>query len=115
MNSPPELASPSPSTESSGSPPPDETLSERAALATASQTLANLSQAKRRLASGPTANRDLKSRRRDDGSKRSFIQGDLGVREGARKEEFVDNDLMEKLKQEFGDPFDESDLKALTQ
>ncbi|KAH8114327.1 hypothetical protein DFH11DRAFT_206365 [Phellopilus nigrolimitatus] len=126
MNSPQEPVSPSPSTPSSGSPPPDDIPTEHLTPINpisplSSQQLASPSQTKRRLASGPSAHsRDLKTRKRDDGgSKRNFGQtGEMGGREGregGRKDELVDVDLMERLKQEFGDPFDESDLKAFNQ
>ena len=97
LNSPQEPASPSPSTPSSGSPPPDENISHSTALSSSHQ-LPSPGQIKRRLVSGSAVyGRDLKSRRRDETSaKKPFVQEHSG-REN-RKEELVDIDLMEKLK-----------------
>ncbi|KAI5119199.1 hypothetical protein M0805_004454 [Coniferiporia weirii] len=116
MNSPPEPVSPSPSTPSSGSPPPDELFADHITSITpltphGSQQPPSPSQTKRRPAPGSSIHgRDLKARKRDDGGGRKvFAQGaESGGRENGRKEELVDIDLMERLKQEFGDPFDES-------
>ncbi|THH08890.1 hypothetical protein EW145_g2397 [Phellinidium pouzarii] len=153
MNSPQEPVSPSPSTPSSGSPPPDEGVIDQSSsvnpiIPLSFQQLASPSLTKRRLASGPSAHsRDLKTRKRDDGGNRRGINIAQGVesnRDGGRREDLVDVDLMERLKQgthislfapsttqyvgvilifatrdfldaEFGDPFDESTLKDLSQ
>lgn len=106
--SPQEPVSPSPSTPSSGSPPPEDhdldIQMEPTALATPSnsqggQLVSPSTITKRRLASGPAHNRDPKTRKKDDGGKRSYagVSAEL-VRDG-RKDEFVDSDLMEKLKE----------------
>jgi len=58
--------------------------------------------------------RDSKARRRDDGGnvgKRGMgiAMSALGEgRDGRMKEDLVDLELMDKLKNEFGDPFDDS-------
>lgn len=100
MQSPQEPVSPSASTASSDSPPPDDIFSDQIpppATFGASQQL-NLS--KRRLNASPSQARDIKARRRDDGSKKSFMTvADVMPREGGRREELVDVDLMEKLRQ----------------
>ncbi|KAL5501663.1 hypothetical protein ACEPAH_8923 [Sanghuangporus vaninii] len=110
MHSPQEPVSPSASTPSSGSPPPDDIFSDQIPQAASFTTSQQLNLSKRRLASSPSQARDIKARRRDDGAKRSFVAADVITREGGRRDELVDIELMEKLKQEFGDPFDESDL-----
>lgn len=106
-----EPVSPSPSTPSSGSPPPDESLNDHLSSSlitpqsSQQQQLPSPTLTKRRLVSGGTsANaRDLKARKRDDGSgRRAPGQGDASGRygrEGGQKEEFIDQDLMDKLKQ----------------
>ncbi|KAL5482570.1 hypothetical protein ACEPAI_9164 [Sanghuangporus weigelae] len=111
MHSPQEPVSPSASTPSSGSPAPDDIFSDQIPQAASFATSQQLNLSKRRLASSPSQARDIKARRRDDGAKRSFVAAtDVIPREGGRRDELVDVELMEKLKQELGDPFDESDL-----
>lgn len=106
-----EPVSPSPSTPSSGSPPPDDTFPEHipsASLLTPQSSqhdkLPSPTLTKRRLASGGTAARDIKARKRDDGaSRRAHGHGADGATKdgrdgGGRKEDLLDQDLMEKLK-----------------
>ena len=102
-----EPVSPSPSTPSSGSPSPDDNLSEHIATGlitpqssqhdkeSSSPTLV-----KRRLASGGSAARDIKSRKREEGmSRRAHAQGgDVVTRDAGRKEELLDQELMDKIK-----------------
>ena len=105
-----EPVSPSPSTPSSGSPHPDDILTEHpsAGLLTPQSSqqdkVPSPTLTKRRLASGGSASRDLKARKRDDGaSRRTHGQGGdaagRDARDGGRKEDLIDVDLMEKLKQ----------------
>ncbi|KLO09064.1 hypothetical protein SCHPADRAFT_893371 [Schizopora paradoxa] len=122
MNSPQEPASPSASTPSSGTPPPEveqitEPVPSNAPSATDTRdsgpARGSASQTKRRLPVGSSSmhgSRDSKARRRDDGGHGSK-RGMSGMnthegRDGRMKDELVDLELMEKLKNEFGDPFD---------
>lgn len=117
MNSPQEPASPSASTPSSGSPPPEAELNaEPVASSVVPSTILDnrdsvrgpASQTKRRLPMGSSSthgSRDSKARRRDDGGnagKRGMGGGGMGTlgegRDGRMKDELVDLDLMEKLK-----------------
>ena len=105
MNSPLEPVSPSPSTPSSGSPPPDEIAIENVASSSGpSHAPVSPSQAKRRLATGHSAHsRDLKTRKRDDGASRRVVEsGNTYVEVAGRerqREDLADLELMEKLKQ----------------
>ena len=125
MNSPQEPVSPSPSTPSSGSPSLEDNHVLTPPLPSTSQQREQ-NNTKRRLPAG--SGRDQKSRRRDDGGlQRTHTQGDFslgGMREGNRRDDLLDVELMEELKQgivipliqsvrcftdlgdvEFGDPF----------
>jgi len=127
MNSPPEPASPSASTPSSDTTPPDVEHNVEPVATTIPAAMLNLnnspmrgptaSQTKRRLPMGSSSmhgSRDSKARRRDDGGnvgKRGMgiAMSALGEgRDGRMKEDLVDLELMDKLKNEFGDPFDDS-------
>ncbi|KAF8197596.1 hypothetical protein BJ912DRAFT_846159 [Pholiota molesta] len=132
MNSPPDPGSPSPSTPSSGSPPPEE---EAYAANTAGSTnyLANLtthigaafsgsgSSSKRRLPSGAFGSggsaRDAKTRRRGESGRAGSTTWDSGVKDGGatggkkEKDELIDTALVEYLRKEIGDPFQEPGLK----
>ncbi|KAF8891368.1 hypothetical protein BD779DRAFT_1514873 [Infundibulicybe gibba] len=113
MNSPLEPGSPSPSTPSSGSPPPEEVNPQASSggashlLNLASQVTSSLSGAssKRRLGgSGPsasTSNRDPKSRRRGESNRGGW---DIG-KDSGKKEDLVDSSLVDQLRKEIGDPF----------
>ncbi|TDL22115.1 hypothetical protein BD410DRAFT_839930 [Rickenella mellea] len=126
--------SPDPSSSSSDS-PTDETqlfgdqvapLSPSATPTTgnASVILQSPGQAKRRLPTGTQSahSRDSKTRKRDDGNSRRTAGGGGGNtagswtdgREGGggKREELVDIELAERLRREFGDPFDETMLKS---
>ena len=113
MNSPTEPVSPSPSTPSSGTPPPEDVQVDTLSPPSSQHQLQGHSPSltKRRLPSGAGPHsRDVKSRKRDDrggGSAMSaaaakwsmsgFSQGE--GREGqSKKEELVDVELMEKLR-----------------
>lgn len=108
MNSPIEPVSPSPSSPSSDSPPPEDSQPELLSPPTSQQYSQGHSPsfAKRRLPSGAGPyNRDAKARKRDDRvgastmslkwSGSGYTQGD--ARE-SKKEELVDAEWMEKLK-----------------
>lgn len=109
-----EPVSPSPSTPSSGSPPPEDILNDPPLSPPV--VVPNSSQAKRRLPTGTPSghSRDLKTRKRDDGnSRRTGGGGWTDGREGGKqREELVDIELAERLRRDFGDPFDETLLKS---
>ncbi|KAH9943619.1 hypothetical protein B0H21DRAFT_823705 [Amylocystis lapponica] len=123
MNSPPELASPATSA-SSGSPSPDElslsprTFVEESVAVSLSQFIAP-SGSKRRLPGGNAvphrfSARDTKSRRREDiglgGRKNTYGEGRDMTR--SQKDDLVDYQLVEQLRADFGDPFDDSLIKG---
>ncbi|KAF9053137.1 hypothetical protein BJ165DRAFT_1445686 [Panaeolus papilionaceus] len=136
MNSPPDPGSPSMSTESSGSPPPEEInfsldapnqessgqgyLSRLAALTPGISRTSEASSggSKRRLPTGSSfgaggSSRDAKTRRRGDSSGTGRVNWEGGMtREpsgGPRKEkdDLIDSGLVELLRKEIGDPFQE--------
>ncbi|CAA7271007.1 unnamed protein product [Cyclocybe aegerita] len=129
MNSPPEAGSPSPSTPSSGSPPPEEATFQPN---TGASYLSNLtsqittafggsSSSKRRLPTGSSfgassSSRDAKTRRKGEPGRSggSNWPGELKETGGSKKEkdELIDNALVEYLRKEIGDPFLEPPLKG---
>ncbi|KIM89527.1 hypothetical protein PILCRDRAFT_813459 [Piloderma croceum F 1598] len=138
MNSPTEPGSPSPSTPSSGSPPPDELEQIQASNRGPSilgkftnsftgGASSSASPSKRRLPGGSSFGaasntRDAKTRRREDGmgtggSGRDRDRRSGGDREGwdgkgrKDKDELVDGSLVEILRRDFGDPFLEGQIK----
>ncbi|KII90836.1 hypothetical protein PLICRDRAFT_174197 [Plicaturopsis crispa FD-325 SS-3] len=120
MNSPTEPGSPSPSTPSSGTPPPDEPQYIPTAPSS-SQTREAPTAPKRRLPAGASfaaasTMRDAKTRRREEGGSRrggggAAWEGKEGGRRGD-KEELVDGQLVDYLRKQFGDPFNEEMIKA---
>ncbi|KAF9653357.1 hypothetical protein BDM02DRAFT_3107974 [Thelephora ganbajun] len=123
MNSPPEPGSPSPTTPSSGSPPPDElqlpSIGNTQEPDTDTSRFFN-SQSKRSARTGVL--RSLKPRKKEDtiistGGKQergaplsatsSWVEGT----QRTMKEELVDQGVADQLKRRFGDPFDDSLLK----
>ncbi|KAF9447870.1 hypothetical protein P691DRAFT_670578 [Macrolepiota fuliginosa MF-IS2] len=121
MNSPPDPGSPTDSTSTSGTPPPEEVVSGNVQAESrssglglfqlANQITATLSgSSKRRNPSGgPNANasaaRDPKLRRRGEGSRSTWEA--RGETQGSRKDkdELVDANIVEYLRKEVGDPF----------
>ncbi|KAF9469388.1 hypothetical protein BDZ94DRAFT_1244331 [Collybia nuda] len=133
MNSPPEPGSPSLSTPSSGSPPPEE-INAQASGSTSTHLMNTItshltstfsgSSSKRRLPGGSgygasSSNRDPKTRRRGDtgrgqGGDRSGggSNWDNSKETGRReKDDLVDNGIVEFLRKEIGDPFQDSIIK----
>ncbi|KDR73713.1 hypothetical protein GALMADRAFT_251521 [Galerina marginata CBS 339.88] len=127
MNSPPDPGSPSPSTPSSGSPPPEEVNFQQ----NTSSYLANLTShisatfsgnsSKRRLPAGSSfgaasSARDAKTRRRGESGRQNTSTTWEGLKEsvGGKKEkdELIDNALVEYLRKEIGDPFLEPAVKG---
>ncbi|KAK7061655.1 hypothetical protein R3P38DRAFT_2830774 [Favolaschia claudopus] len=118
MHSPdPDSGSSSPATDS---PPPEENFPTSSSTTSgffnlASQLTSSFSgsPSKRRLpgSSFPTgsSSRDPKSRRRDDPRRGTWDGKEGGKRE---KEELVDNHVVETLRKEIGDPFNETAFKA---
>ncbi|KAG9226542.1 hypothetical protein CCMSSC00406_0005791 [Pleurotus cornucopiae] len=128
MNSPPEPASPSTSTPSSGSPPPEEitfqvpeSQSSSSFAAGVGQLLSNFvggssnsgpagASSKRRLPAGGSfgnaSSRDPKSRRRDDPRKYGSGGGPNWAEGPKReKEDLVDQHVVDLLRNQLGDPF----------
>ncbi|KDQ33047.1 hypothetical protein PLEOSDRAFT_1099030 [Pleurotus ostreatus PC15] len=119
MNSPPEPASPSTSTPSSGSPPPEEINfqvpeSQSSGSFAAGGDRATLGPAgassKRRLPAGGSfgnaSSRDPKSRRRDDPRKYGSGGGPNWAEGPKReKEDLVDQHVVDLLRNQLGDPF----------
>ncbi|KAF8989264.1 hypothetical protein BDZ89DRAFT_1087467 [Hymenopellis radicata] len=112
MNSPPEPGSPSLSTPSSSSPPPDEYFPLEAARTTdllnmVANGLNSPSSSKRRPFGGSSA-RDSKSRRREGpqrgGGSAAAWDKDSGSG-SSRKEDMIDNSAVDFLRKEIGDPF----------
>ncbi|KIM48587.1 hypothetical protein M413DRAFT_81723 [Hebeloma cylindrosporum] len=127
MNSPPEIGSPSPSTPSSGSPPPEEAYQQIPANASSSY-ISNLtshigaafgaqSSSKRRLPTGSSfgaasSSRDTKTRRRAAEPGRTGggpWESSSGKKE---KDELIDTALVEYLRKEIGDPFLEQGIRG---
>ncbi|KJA24269.1 hypothetical protein HYPSUDRAFT_539569 [Hypholoma sublateritium FD-334 SS-4] len=128
MNSPPDPSSPSPSTPSSGSPPPEEAYPSGTGAGSASY-LANLtshigsafsgsSASKRRLPTGSSfaagSTRDAKSRRRGESGRPGNPNWDGLKDNGGKKEkdELIDTALVDYLRKEIGDPFQELPFKG---
>jgi hypothetical protein len=119
-----EPGSPAASTPSSGSPPPEEFPEESQSKSSSwASTLTNalnprgLAPGKRRQppagSSVGSSARDPKSRRREEGNVRKQSNGPGGAvwGEGKSKDELVDLALVERLRKELGDPFDETVIK----
>ncbi|KAL1744349.1 hypothetical protein HDZ31DRAFT_82757 [Schizophyllum fasciatum] len=100
MNSPPEPASPLHSAPSS-----EDEIEEMEIITTSKTPQAagpsQASSSKRRFAGG-SAMRDAKSRRREDPARRGHHDGKEGKKD---KEDMVDNDFLESLRKDVGDPF----------
>ncbi|KAF8237712.1 hypothetical protein L208DRAFT_1356013 [Tricholoma matsutake] len=127
MNSPPEPGSPSISTPSSGSPPPDE-INPQSSNASRLMDLAShitasfSSSSKRRLPGGSSfgasaSNRDHKTRRRGDSGRNQATGGSAGnwdgLKEGKKEkdENLIDSHIVEHLRKEIGDPFQDTGLQ----
>jgi len=124
MNSPPEPGSPSPTTPSSGSPPPDELQ-----LPSGGNTQELDADTSRFFSSQPKKStrtagvlRGLKLRKKEDisisvggrqerGAPLSATSSWVEGTQRAMKEELVDQIVADQLKRKFGDPFDDSLLK----
>jgi hypothetical protein len=113
MNSPPDPGSPSVSTPSSGSPPPDEVNTQPSGTSRlmdlASHITSSLSSSsKRRLPTGSSfgasSNRDHKTRRRGDSGRHPVTGGTSGnwdgLKEGKREKEdhLIDNHIVDYLR-----------------
>jgi len=128
MNSPPDPGSPSPSTPSSGSPPPEEVNFQPNP---GSSYLANFTShisatfsgnsSKRRLPAGSSfgaasSARDAKTRKRGESGRQNSSAAWEGLKESAggkkEKDELIDNALVEYLRKEIGDPFVEPAVKG---
>ncbi|KAI0916746.1 hypothetical protein AcW1_007888 [Taiwanofungus camphoratus] len=117
MESPREPASPS-SSSTSGSPPPEERVPDESTFINMSSASSLSGPPKRRLGpspfgGGPNA-RETKSRRREDNMMRKMGPAIWDSREAGMvrpKDDLVDQPLVDNLRKQFGDPFDDSIVK----
>ncbi|KAF9779167.1 hypothetical protein BJ322DRAFT_1088940 [Thelephora terrestris] len=122
MNSPPEPGSPSPTTPSSGSPPPDELQLPSAGNTQELEDTSRFFASQSKKPSRTGFLRGLKLRKKEDtaasgsgkqerGAPLSATSSWVEGTQRAMKEELVDQALVDHLKRKFGDPFDDSLLK----
>jgi hypothetical protein len=104
MNSPPDPGSPSPTTPSSGSPPPDEyPLPPSSSQIEQTSMFLSSPTSGKRTRNAPTSSRDAKTRRRDDpGQSSTGRRAGHGYgrsqESGRQKDDLVDSQLVEILK-----------------